>query len=705
MSLSLKNSISVRFSFALICIVAVIISGFAVVLVWDISNSLETELERRLFLASNLAKMSLIIPLRECNEEDLDNFAESLFLDKTVVHVSILDHDKIITNKTHPDFLQKKWTFFKQSAQFLTKISHITNKGEDIGAIRIAFSKDVIQKDFWVRIAAIIGVTVILVAAVSFSSFFMMTHYIVRPLTRLIEFAKSLSEGKLEEPGVLNIEKIHSHDEIGSLTAAFQGMIAYLQNIFTVATLISYGDLIQEITPCSEEDELGNAFQDMTAYLKTMGEMADNISAGDLRGRIVPRSYRDQLGIAFIQMQEGLFSLISQIRSESDALTIISSQVLKIASNNAEALENIGYVAETTSSAMEQMSASAKEISMNMEHLSSTTEQTNGSVEQMVSSMKYVAEHSENLSQFADETLATVLNIVNSLEKISQQAEHSKLLSETVTKDAAFGRESVEQVVSSMSAIARVTEQISEIILRLQRRSLEIDTILDVINEIAEHTSLLALNASIIAAQAGVHGRGFAVVADEIKELAARVGTSIQEIARIIRAVQHDSSEAVSTIKQEQQKVEDGVVIAHQAGAALQKIGESAGNSLEVATEIAEVVRQQTFTHTDIANSIQNVSSMIAEITRITQQQEQHSSELFNVAKNMNKLGLQVLRATQEQQRSTDYVTDSMEQVLSLVVENTQTVQQLVESANKLALKADTLRQQVKQFILPSRDV
>jgi len=339
-----------------------------------------------------------------------------------------------------------------------------------------------------------------------------------------------------------------------------------------------------------------------------------------------------------------------------------------------------------------------------MEHLSTAVEQTSVSIEEMIHSIKHIAQNSRNLSRFADNTTATVFTIVNSLDKIADQAERSRALSEMTTNDAASGRKSVEQVINSMGSISEVTNQISEIILRLQHRSQEIGTILDVIDDIAAQTSLLALNASIIAAQAGVHGRGFAVVANEIKELAARVSTSTQEIAGIVGAVQDDSSDAVSVIKEGQRKVENGVIVAHQAGDALEKIEQSAMNSSEMAAEIATSIHQQTTAHTDIARSIQNVARMINEITHATQQQEQNSSDLFSVVENMQHLGVQVLEATHDQQRSTNYVAESMELVLSLVSENSQTVQQLTESANKLALNADALRQQVKQFVLPSTD-
>jgi len=353
---------------------------------------------------------------------------------------------------------------------------------------------------------------------------------------------------------------------------------------------------------------------------------------------------------------------------------------------------------------MQEMSGSAKEIRMNMELLSAAVEQTNASIGHMIASVKHVAENARHLSQSADNTITTVVQIVNSLKGITEQAERSKTVSETTTADAAFGRMAVEQVIVSIRAISEVTEHLSQTILGLQNRSQDIGTILDVINEVAEQTSLLSLNAAIIAAQAGEQGRGFAVVANEIKELANRVGTSTKEIAQIVGAVQRDASNAVQAIRQGQEKVNNGVIVANQAGAALQKIGESAAKSAHVAAEIAAVVRQQTTTYTDIAQSLRDFSKMIAAITQTTQEQELNSAELLKVAENMHMLGLQVLKASQDQQHSTDYVAESMEMVLKLVAENSHMVKKLRDSAHELAEKADSLKEQIKQFTLPSDD-
>jgi len=523
-------------------------------------------------------------------------------------------------------------------------------------------------------------------------------RWMIRPLLYLSRIADQLADGDIE----CNIVDIRAHDEIGMLSRAFRKLIMYFQEMARTVTEISQGNLELEVKARSKEDVLGNGFQQMIVYLKEMGKFATHAARGDLRSQITLRSQTDQLGNAFVHMKEGLIALIAEIRSGADHIASISAQVLSTSSKNAETLEQIGNTAEVTSSAMQEVSSSAEEVRMNTEHLSSSVEETTASISQMISSIRHVAENSRKLSGFADDTRTTMTNMVNSLETVVNQAELSKMLAETTAQDAVSGQESVKQMMSRMTAISEVTENISQIISHLESRSLEIGTILDVINEVADQTSLLALNASIIAAQAGVHGRGFAVVADEIKELATRVGTSTKEIAEIIKSVQRDSSDAVSAIGQGQREVESGVMVAREAGEALKKIGQSAENSSGVAAEIAVLVRQQTTTNSQVVESIQDVTNMVNEITRATQEQEKNSSQLFSMVENMQALAAQVMRATQEQQQSTLRVTEFMEEVIISVNENVPTVKELARSANELATQADVLKQQVERFILPA---
>ena len=623
-------------------------------------------------------------------EEDIAKYGEQLMTSVQVYHTHVLN------------FYAKLQTA-RESILILTDIQ------ANITAMMQAKDSEIAQTSGKLQhhVASVIGntrgiilaltATILLVLMISW----LITRWMTRPLLDLSRSAAQLANGDIS----CGIREIPHHDEIGDLSQAFMRLITYFREMAATATQISQGHVDLAIQPRSEKDVFGNQFQQMILYLKNIADMANHVAHGDLRQQIVMRSEQDQLGSVFIQMQKGLIALITEIRAGAGYISSVSQQIFTTAVENSQALEKIGNAAEVTSSAMREVSASAEEVRMNTEQLSSSVEQTSASMNQMISSISHIAENSRKLSNFSGTTSATVAQIVTSLEKVAQQTEHSKALSATTTNDATSGQYAVEQMIEKMQTISQITQGISEIILGLEQRSTDIGRILDVIDEVADQTSMLSLNASIIAAQAGIHGRGFAVVANEIKELAQRVGTSTNEIAKIIKRVQRDSSEAVNAIARGQQEVDNGVVIAQQAGEALEKIRQSAQNSSQVAAEIAVLVRQQTTASTRIAESINDVANMSIEITRATHEQESNSTQLFDVVENMHALAMQVFRATQEQQQSTRHVTEFMEDVIGLVEQNVPTVRQLAQTADEFTDQAENLMRQVERFMIPQEPV
>ena len=133
-----------------------------------------------------------------------------------------------------------------------------------------------------------------------------------------------------------------------------------------------------------------------------------------------------------------------------------------------------------------------------------------------------------------------------------------------------------------MKAISENMENTARVITGLGKRSQEIGRILEVIEEIADQTNLLALNAAIEAARAGEAGRGFAVVADEVRKLAERSVEAAKEIGEVVRQVQQETTDAVEVARSGASEAKQGIALADKAGAALRNIIESVSRSSEL---------------------------------------------------------------------------------------------------------------------------
>jgi methyl-accepting chemotaxis protein len=277
------------------------------------------------------------------------------------------------------------------------------------------------------------------------------------------------------------------------------------------------------------------------------------------------------------------------------------------------------------------------------------------------------------------------------MEKVSENAENSKILSSDTMRDASKGQDAMKKMSESVQTISETVESATIVIQELEARSDEIGSVLDVIDDIAGQTQLLALNASIIAAQAGEHGRGFAVVADQIKELATRVSESTQEISRIVKTVQEDSARAVAAMDEGNVRVKEGLKLARLAGDALEKIILGAQWSANVANDIADAIQEQTAMNQSIEDSIQDVVNVATENTRATKEQEIGASRVMEAVEKMTALADQVHRATIEQTKGSAEVINATEEMSNLVRNSVQNTQQIMDAANKLSQKAETL--------------
>lgn len=424
------------------------------------------------------------------------------------------------------------------------------------------------------------------------------------------------------------------------------------------AERMAAGDL-RRGDPFESEDELGElsrVFAGMVTSLRTtvsrVAEAADRIEATASETASVSESVADVTA-----------DQVSGIQQASTSMEAINSQVGEIA-ESARALN--GSVEESSSSILE-LGASGKDLNDTAETLSSRVEEVSGSIEQMVRSVQQVSEITESLAEACDDTSSSMEEMAGSLRETDATAEETARLSREVVVSAESGQAKVRQTIEGMDAIRVATETAELVIRNLGARTNEIGAIVDVIDDVADETNLLALNAAIIAAQAGEHGKAFSVVADEIKDLADRVFTSTKEIGSLIRAVQDEGDNAIGAIELGTQSVASGVDLSAEAGVSLEEITRASRESGSRIQEIVGAMRGQAAAAAHVVELMERVGGSVEQIRSAASEQEAGNQVVYRSATTMREVAHQVRGTTEEQARGSGRIRESIEEVRDAV--------------------------------------
>jgi len=283
----------------------------------------------------------------------------------------------------------------------------------------------------------------------------------------------------------------------------------------------------------------------------------------------------------------------------------------EVVQKNGELLTQVTDAIFAAASASEQISSTAEEMAAGSVEQETQAESVLGNIDLM----------SESLSTIASDTELAAGKV--------QVAEKTAISSGQTVKETINGIKEIAEVVTS--AAATIEE--------LGKSSAQIGDIVQVIEDIADQTNLLALNAAIEAARAGEQGRGFAVVADEVRKLAERTTKATKEIGTMIKSVQKDSENAVVSIKSGQSKVERGIVLAASANDSLDSIISSTRDVTEQVNRIAKAGKEQQDTSQMILNSIKDMANVSRETAVAIQQ-------MAGAADDLNKLTLKLQHFT-----------------------------------------------------------
>jgi twitching motility protein PilJ len=244
--------------------------------------------------------------------------------------------------------------------------------------------------------------------------------------------------------------------------------------------------------------------------------------------------------------------------------------------------------------------------------INETSEQVSSSAQETQTTARHLANAAEQQAQQISSATSAINQIVNSMDIVSKDSAESADVAERSVKIASRGAEVVRETISGMDSIRDQIQETSKRIKRLGESSQEIGSIVELINDIAEQTNILALNAAIQAASAGEAGRGFAVVADEVQRLAERSTSATKRIETLVQTIQSDTNEAVNSMEQTTAEVVAGARLAEDAGSALGDIERVSHDLSALIQNISTAAREQSAAATDVSvsmNAIQEITS------------------------------------------------------------------------------------------------
>ena len=359
-----------------------------------------------------------------------------------------------------------------------------------------------------------------------------------------------------------------------------------LINVVEAAQKIAGGDLAVEVTSAERQDEIGSlarAFTIMIQSLKEKAQIAEKIAASDLTVKVTPLSDEDTLGNAFATMVEKLRSQIQQIIEGVNVLASAGSEIM-------------ASVSQLTSSASETATS-------------------------------------------VSETTTTVEEVKQTAEMTHQKAKRVSDLGQKNAEISRTGLKSIEDTINSMNRIKEQMDSIADMVIRLSEQSQAIGEIIATVNDIAEQSNLLAVNASIEAAKAGEQGKGFAVVAQEIRSLAAQSKQATTQVRNILFDVQKAISSAVMATEQGSKAVEEGVKLSTQAGEAIDILVESAvTEATNAAIQIAASSQQQIIGMDQVVSAMENIRESSIQTASSTKQTEKAAHDLHNLGQRLQEI-------------------------------------------------------------------
>lgn len=579
----MKSKLNLLLAVFMVYILAVIVISYDAVNTQETDATVINLAGRQRMLTQKMMKEVLTFSINQTNGKEIKNSVQ--LFDKTLaglisgdneLNLLKLEDEKIISQL---NTVQKKWKPFKENilsiVNYGTEQSKLDYLIENNLGLLSSMNEAVLlfeesSSNKVTSLKTILLISTLLTIMLGFITEFVMKFTLFNPLSELMSIVNRIISGNM------NIDfKKDREDEFGELQKGFSLMIGNIVDS-QKALILEKENVEKKVEKAVKEIELQKEYLSLSIS-KILHEM-DGFSNGDL-------------------------SVSLSVDNSIDEISDLFNGFNKTVNNIRDMIGHVREVVEATASASFEISANAEELAKGSQDQNSQTNDVAAAINEM----------SATISQTS--------------KSIGEVASNAKKAGEI----AHDGENLVRQTVEGMNQISNVVQRATETVQKLGKSSDEIGEVVQVINDIADQTNLLALNAAIEAARAGEQGRGFAVVADEVKKLAERTTKATKEIAIMIQKIQSDTGEAVSSINSGYEEVEKGKELANNAGKTL---GEIISASEKVVLDVEQVATASE----ELSSAAEEITTNLENINHIALQSSNGTQEIAGATDDLNNL-------------------------------------------------------------------
>jgi len=475
---------------------------------------------------------------------------------------------------------------------------------------------------------------------------------------------------------ILTVSGIFSALTFGLAFVFSQKATSALLAIVKVMGAAAQGDL-RTTAPAAADDEIGllaHKLNQLIVQLRTISTQVQGTSA--------------EVNTTAITILGEMETLIEAMEQQSSSVDLATESVEKINCF----IENVARKSAILLAAVEQIltsiqetHASIREVTLGTSSLTQQLYRISTSLDQANQSVKLISDAADHLTDAAQQIDQDIHQVDQSFQEITHHATQTQALAQETLEAANRGQSSVEVSLQGMADLKFTITNTAQIIQEVDTWGERVSSILDIVDDITEQTSLLALNASIISAQAGVHGRGFAVVANEIKDLAVRTKASTKEIGVLVYELQLKTVAGVKQIAQGSAKVDQEIALIQVVKESLASILDRATRSFQWTTDTTRVIRQTVANGQAIHQQMTRVTAMVIHAQTAIREEEQNIQDIVAAVEAISCMSEQVNHANVEQQSAANQIMQNMGEMTT--------------EFESISTQTETLKQEVAQIV------